>query len=195
MPPPFFLQLRSFVRLPGISPAGKPSPPAPFAASIAGQTRSRGDIAPGSRTGELAEAPARGAGRANASAGAGVVEQPGPGGDGRNGQPGSVRSARSHEADYPAETIVMQEADVGENEAAAMFEEVTGLGDGGVLNVNRRHVESVTLTPDAPVGPSERHNTVLRTLPPIAVAAAHSTAPHAAGGERGHARRARPTPR
>ena len=71
-----------------------------------------------------------GAGRANASAGAGVVEQPGPGGDGRNGQPGSVRSARSHEADYPAETIVMQEADVGENEAAAMFEEVTGLGAG-----------------------------------------------------------------
>ena len=84
-----------------------------------------------------------------------------------------------HEADYPAETIVMQEADVGENEAAAMFEEVTGLGDGGVLNVNRRHVESVTLTPDAPVGPAERHNTVLRTLPPIAVASAHSTAPHA----------------
>ena len=60
-----------------------------------------------------------------------------------------------------------------------MFEEVTGLGDGGVLNVNRRHVESVTLTPDAPVGPAERHNTVLRTLPPIAVASAHSTAPHA----------------
>ena len=81
VPPPFFLQLRSFVRLPGISPAGKPSPPAPFAASIAGQTRSRG--------------------------------------------------------------------------------------------------ESVTLTPDAPVGPAERHNTVLRTLPPIAVASAHSTAPHA----------------
>ena len=37
VPPPFFLQLRSFVRLPGISPAGKPSPAAPFAASIAGQ--------------------------------------------------------------------------------------------------------------------------------------------------------------
>ena len=71
------------------------------------------------------------------------------------------------------------EGRVGENEAAAMFEEVTGLGDGGVLNVNRRHVESVTLTPDAPVGPAERHNTVLRTLPPIAVASAHSTAPHA----------------
>ena len=88
-------------------------------------------------------------------------------------------AALDHEADYPAETIVMQEADVGENEAAAMFEEVTGLGDGGVLNVNRRHVESVTLTPDAPVGPAERHNTVLRTLPPIAVASAHSTAPHA----------------
>ena len=66
-------------------------------------------------------------------------------------------------------------------EAAAMFEEVTGLGDGGVLNVNRRHVESVTLTPDAPVGPAERHNTVLRTLPPIAVAAAHSTAPPCRG--------------
>ena len=88
-------------------------------------------------------------------------------------------AALDNEADYPAETIVMQEADVGENEAAAMFEEVTGLGDGGVLNVNRRHVESVTLTPDAPVGPAERHNTVLRTLPPIAVASAHSTAPHA----------------
>jgi hypothetical protein len=86
-------------------------------------------------------------------------------------------AALDHEADYPAETIVMQEADVGENEAAAMFEEVTGLGDGGVLNVNRRHVESVTLTPDAPVGPAERHNTVLRRLPPIAVASAHSTAP------------------
>ena len=66
-------------------------------------------------------------------------------------------AALDNEADYPAETIVMQEADVGENEAAAMFEEVTGLGDGGVLNVNRRHVESVTLTPDAPVGPAERH--------------------------------------
>ena len=39
-------------------------------------------------------------------------------------------AALDHEADYPAETIVMQEADVGENEAAAMFEEVTGLGAG-----------------------------------------------------------------
>ena len=37
-------------------------------------------------------------------------------------------AALEHEADYPAETIdrLMQEADVGENEAAAMFEEVTG---------------------------------------------------------------------
>ncbi len=37
-------------------------------------------------------------------------------------------AALEHEADYPAETIdgLMQEADVGENEAAAMFEDVTG---------------------------------------------------------------------
>ena len=37
-------------------------------------------------------------------------------------------AALEHEADYPAETVdrLMQEADVGENEAASMFEEVTG---------------------------------------------------------------------
>ncbi len=37
-------------------------------------------------------------------------------------------AALEHEADYPTETIdrLMQEADVGENEAASMFEEVTG---------------------------------------------------------------------
>ena len=37
-------------------------------------------------------------------------------------------AALEHEADYPADTIhrLMQEADVGENEAASMFEEVTG---------------------------------------------------------------------
>ena len=40
----------------------------------------------------------------------------------------SFQVALEHEADYPTETIddLMQEADVGESEAAAMFEEVTG---------------------------------------------------------------------
>ena len=37
-------------------------------------------------------------------------------------------AALEHAADYPAETIdrLMQEADMGGNEVAAMFEEVTG---------------------------------------------------------------------
>ena len=47
----------------------------------------------------------------------------------RRAQPGTPDGAAlEHQADYPTETIdgLMQEADVGENEAAAMFEDLTG---------------------------------------------------------------------
>ena len=109
VPPPFFLQLRSFVRLPGISPAGKPSPAAPFAASIAGQTRSRGDIAPGSRTGELAEAPARRSAEQTRAPAPALWNSPALVVTGAMASR-ALCAALDNEADYPAETIVMQEA-------------------------------------------------------------------------------------
>ena len=88
------------------------------------QASSRGATASWNGTAELAHAAAPPRGGTESSAGADAVEQPGPHGDRGHGQPGSVRAR--HGPSYPAETIdcLMQDADV--EEAAWMFEEVTG---------------------------------------------------------------------